>query len=102
MRSVLDFFILGRFFKDSKVATNLSEKGLFSDRNHAARQLAMLIEAGQVFSGELSTRVAFEQVLEVLKHRHGVIRGAVAVLDAKTQEIRIEVSTGLSDAGAYG
>ena len=89
------------FFKGSKVTTNLSEKGLFSDRNHAARQLAMLIEAGQVFSGELSTRVAFEQVLEVLKNRHGVIRGAVAVLDPKTQEIRIEVSTGLSDAGRF-
>jgi Nif-specific regulatory protein len=83
------------------VATNLSEKGLFNDRNLAARQLAMLIEAGHVFSGELSTRVAFEQVLDVLKRRHGVIRGAVAVLDPKSQEIRVEVSTGLSDAGRF-
>jgi Nif-specific regulatory protein len=97
-RSVLDFFI---GCKDLKVATNLSEKGLFSDRNHAARQLAMLVEAGRVFSGELSTRVAFEQVLDILKQRHGVVRGAVAVLDPKTQEIRIEVSTGLSDGGRF-
>src|SRR6266699_1480792 len=97
----MDFFI-GRFLvKDSRVATSLSDKGLFSDRNHAARQLAMLIEAGQVFSGELSTRVAFEQVLDILKHRHGMIRGAVAVLDAKSQEIRIEVSTGLTDGGRF-
>src|SRR5213594_4267845 len=59
----------------------------------------MLIEAGQVFSGELSTRTAFEQILDVLKRRHMVIRGAIALLDAKTQEIRIEVSTGLTDAG---
>src|SRR3989442_10696708 len=59
----------------------------------------MLIEAGQVFSGELSTRVAFEQVLEILKQRHGVIRSAVTLLDAKTQEIRVEVCNGLSDAG---
>src|SRR5881628_1349484 len=59
----------------------------------------MLIEAGQVFSGELSTRTAFEQILDVLKRRHRVIRGAIALLDAKTQEIRIEVSTGLTDAG---
>ena len=36
------------------MATNLSEKGLFSDRNHAARQLAMLIEVGHVF--QLGTR----------------------------------------------
>jgi Nif-specific regulatory protein len=81
------------------VATNLSEKGFFNERNDAARHLAMLADAGQVFGGELSTRVAFEQVLEILKERHGVIRGAVAVLDARSQEIRVEVSTGLTDAG---
>src|SRR5262249_44758708 len=34
-----------------------------------------------------------------LKRRHGLIRGAVTLLDAKTQEIRVEVSSGLSDAG---
>src|SRR5262245_10523632 len=67
----------------------------------AARQLAVLVEAGMVFGGELSTRLAFEQVLDVLKRRHGVIRGAVTLLNAKTQEIRVEVSTGLSDAGRF-
>src|SRR5437588_10361281 len=80
---------------------NLSEKGFLSERNDAARQLSMLIEVGQVFSGELSTRVAFEQVLDLLKQRHSVIRGAVALLDARSREIRIEVSTGLSDAGRF-
>lgn len=94
-------FLLGGFCKDENVATNLSERTLFSDRNLAAKHLALLIDVGQVFSGELSTRVAFEQVLDILKQRHGVVRGAVAVLDAKTQEIRIEVSTGLSDAGRF-
>ena len=81
------------------MATNLSERGSLGDRDGSAQQLAMLIEAGQVFSGELSTRTAFEQILDVLKRRHMVIRGAIALLDAKTQEIRIEVSTGLTDAG---
>jgi Nif-specific regulatory protein len=62
-------------------------------------QLATLADAGQVFSTELSTRAAFEGVLDVLTRRHGAIRGAVALLDPKTQEIRVDVSTGLSDAG---
>src|SRR6476646_8845745 len=65
----------------------------------AGRQLSVLVEAGLVFSGEASSRVAFEHVLDVLKRRHGVLRGAVALLDAKSQEIRVEVSSGLSDAG---
>ena len=50
-------------------------------------------------SAELSPRAAFAQVLEILKQRHGVIRGAVALLDARSLEIRVEVSAGLSDAG---
>ena len=70
------------------MATNLSEKGFFNERNDAVRHLAMLVEAGQVFGGELSTRVAFEQVLDVLKQRHNVIRGVIALLDAKSREIR--------------
>lgn len=59
----------------------------------------MLVEAGHVLSGELSPRVSFEQVLEILKHRHGMVRGAVTLLDARSSEIRVEISTGLSDAG---
>src|SRR5262245_49120990 len=65
----------------------------------AARQLAVLIEAGLVFTSELSARIAFEHVLEVLKRRHAVLRGAVTLLDPRSQEIRVEVSSGLSDAG---
>ncbi len=83
------------------MATNLSEKGFLNDRNHPARKLATVLEASQVFSGELSTRVAFDQVLGILKHSHNVVRGAVALLDPKSQEIRVEVSTGLSDAGRF-
>src|SRR5215813_13906668 len=65
----------------------------------ATQPRALLVEAGLVFSGELSPRIAFERVLEILKRHHGVVRGAVTLLDAKTQEIRVEVSSGLSDAG---
>ena len=83
------------------MATNLSEKKFDGERADAARQLTVLAEAGRVFSGELSPRAAFEQVLEILKLRHGVVRGAVTLLDAKSQEIRVEVSSGLSDAGRF-
>jgi Nif-specific regulatory protein len=82
-----------------EVATNLSENKFYGERMDAAQQLAVLVEAGLVFSGELSPRIAFERVLDTLKRRHGLIRGAVTLLDAKTQEIRVEVSSGLSDAG---
>src|SRR5437588_9726055 len=82
-----------------KVVSNLSEKDFGGDQNDAARLLAMLLEAGRVLSAELSPRAAFAQVLEILKQRHGVVRGAVALLDARSSEIRVEVSAGLSDAG---
>jgi Nif-specific regulatory protein len=83
----------------AKVVSNLSEKDFGGDRNDAARLLAMLLEAGRVLSAELSPRAAFAQVLEILKQRHGVVRGAVALLDARSSEIRVEVSAGLGDAG---
>ena len=83
----------------AKVVSNLSEKDFGGDHNDAARLLAMLLEAGHVLSAEMSPRAAFGQVLEILKQRHGVVRGAVALLDAKSAEIRVEVSAGLSDAG---
>src|SRR5436190_12707750 len=83
----------------AKVVSNLSQKDFGGDQNDAVRLLAMLLEAGRVLSAELSPRAAFAQVLEILKQRHGVIRGAVALLDARSSEIRVEVSAGLSDAG---
>ena len=59
----------------------------------------MLIDTGQVLSGELPPAAAFEQVLEILRQRHGIIRGTVTLLDARSEELRIEVCCGLSDAG---
>jgi Nif-specific regulatory protein len=64
-------------------------------------QLALLVEASQVFGRELSTHLAFKQVLEILKKRHGLIRGVVALLDSASREIRIDVSIGLSDGGRF-
>jgi Nif-specific regulatory protein len=61
----------------------------------------MLLRASQVLSSELSTHVAFKELLEILKLRYGVIRGVVFLLDADSEEIRVEASTGLSDAGRF-
>ena len=72
------------------MATNLSEKNIFGDKADAARQLAVLVDTGLVFSSELSPRVAFEQVLEVLKRRHGVIRGVVTLLDAQEAQSTVK------------
>ncbi len=81
------------------MATNLSDKKIYAERSDAVRQLAVLVEVGNILGGELSPRIAFEQVLELLKQRHGVVRGAVTLLNPRTQEIQVEISSGLSDAG---
>jgi Nif-specific regulatory protein len=62
-------------------------------------QLAMLTEASEVFSRELSTHVAFKEILEILKERHGVVHGIVAVLDPESERIRIEASVGSGEEG---
>src|SRR5262249_44029345 len=56
---------------------------------------------GHILSSELSPRSAFEKVLDILNQRHDVVRGAVTLLDSRTQEIRVDVSSGLSDAGRF-
>jgi Nif-specific regulatory protein len=83
------------------VATNLSEKRVNGERADAVQQLAVLVDMGHILSSELAPKSAFEKVLEILKQRHAVVRGAVTLLNAKTQEIRVEVATGLSDAGRF-
>jgi Nif-specific regulatory protein len=80
--------------------TNLSEKKL-SKASDVDFQLEMLSEATQLFSRELSSHTAFTQVLDMLRKRYGLIRGLVALLDPKSQEIRIEVSLGIQDAGRF-
>src|SRR5947199_10176984 len=42
---------------------------------------------------------SLDHVFQILRQRDGVIRGTVTLLDAKSSELRIEVSCGLSDAG---
>jgi Nif-specific regulatory protein len=64
-----------------------------------ARRLAMLVEIGNALAASISSRSAFQRVLEILERRFGMIRGIVSVLERKSGEIRIEASMGLSAAG---
>ena len=59
------------------MATNLSEKRVNGERADAVQQLAVLVDMGHILSSELSPRSAFEKVLEILKQRHAVVRGAL-------------------------
>jgi Nif-specific regulatory protein len=95
--NVLDFFLA--FLREiSQVDTYLSEN---TNGNQNGSKLEMLLRASQVLSSELSTHVAFKELLEILKLRYNVVRGVVFLLDADSEEIRIEASTGLSDAGRF-
>ena len=72
------------------------------ERTDAVQQLAVLVEMGHIFSGELSPkgriRTGFGH-FEATPWRRP--RRCDACSIAKTQEIRVEVSTGLSDAGRF-
>ena len=80
------------------MSTHLSEN-TFGNRTES--QLAILTEASQVLNSELSTHVAFKQLLDNLKQRCGVSRGVVFLFDPGTDELRIAASVGLSDAGRF-
>ena len=80
------------------MSTHLSEN-TFGNRTES--QLAILMETSQVLNSELSTHVAFKQLLDNLKQRCGVNRGVVFLFDPGTDEIRIAASVGLSDAGRF-
>jgi Nif-specific regulatory protein len=62
-------------------------------------QFAMLTEAGEVFSRELSIHVAFKEILEILKERLGLIHGTVTVIDPGSEAIRVEASVNAGDEG---
>ena len=74
------------------MATNLSYIKAASNKH-----LATLLEIGSALSASVSSRVAFQRVLEVLERCQGVIRGTVTVLDRQSGELRVEASIGLAD-----
>ena len=70
-----------------KLQTDLSER---KNGDHNEEKLDILIRACQVLGGELSTQVAFRELLQILKLRCGAIRSAVLLLDVNSHDIHIE------------
>jgi Nif-specific regulatory protein len=61
----------------------------------AERQMQALVDISQALSGPLNLRSALHRVLEVLARHHGVLRGAVTLLDGSGQ-LQVEASHGSS------
>ncbi len=81
-----------------KSSKDLADKKV--EQQGTGRQLEVLTQIGCILTGQLSPRMAFTQMLEVLKRQHDMVRGTVSLLDAKTREIRVEISSESSNAGS--
>src|SRR3989442_13573054 len=55
-----------------------------------------------MLAGTYSLKSALARVLETLGQDHGMIRSVVMLLDADTEELRVEASYGLDEGGARG
>ncbi len=47
-------------------------------------------------SGTLDLKTALDAVLEVLRHHHGILRSTVTLIDADTEDLRVEAGLGLT------
>ena len=65
-----------------------------------SRKLATFLGIGQMLAGTYSLKSALARVLETLGHDHGMVRSVVMLLDADTEELRVEASYGLDEGGA--
>ncbi len=65
-----------------------------------ARKLATFLETGQMLAGTFELKEALSRVLATLARHHGMMRGAVMLLDHDTTELRIVASHGLDEVGA--
>src|SRR5690606_9125635 len=75
-----------------------------ADAVHDVRQIAALTEIGQAVSGTLTLRSALVRVLEILGRHHGLVRGAVALINP-SGHLQVEATHGVpaDRAGArYG
>ncbi len=69
------------------------------EKSTEVRRLATFLDISQTLSGTLNLKQSLHQVLEILERFHGVIRGAVTLLDEETGELYIEASNGLTVRG---
>src|SRR6185295_11541649 len=64
------------------------------------RELATLLEIGQTLARTHQLKDALANMLEALGRHHGLIRGAVMLLDGDTSELHIEASYGINESEA--
>src|SRR6266480_889072 len=76
----------------------LNPKKTNADRDES-RKLATFLGIGQMLAGTYSLKSSLARVLETLGHDHGMVRSLVMLLDADTEELRVEASYGLDDGG---
>ncbi len=69
------------------------------EKSTEVRRLATFLDISQTLSGTLNLKQSLHQVLESLERFHGVMRGAVTLLDEETSELYIEASNGLTLRG---
>jgi Nif-specific regulatory protein len=69
------------------------------EKSSEVRRLATFLDISQTLSGTLNLKQSLHQVLESLERFHGVIRGAITLLDGETGALHIEASNGLSLRG---
>jgi Nif-specific regulatory protein len=77
----------------------LNPKKTNADRDES-RKLATFLGIGQMLAGTHSLKSALARVLETLGRDHGMVRSVVMLLDADTEELRVEASYGLDEGGA--
>ena len=77
----------------------MNPKKTNADREES-RKLATFLGIGQMLAGTYSLKSALARVLETLGHDHGMVRSVVMLLDADTEELRVEASYGLDEGGA--
>jgi Nif-specific regulatory protein len=66
------------------------------DKTGEVRKLSSLLEISQALSGTLNIKAALHKVLEVLERHHGMIRGAVTLLQEDSGELCIEAANGIA------
>ncbi|HKV40859.1 MAG TPA: sigma 54-interacting transcriptional regulator [Blastocatellia bacterium] len=64
------------------------------DQTEEVRKLSTLVEISQALSGTLNLTAALHKVLEILERHHGMIRGAVTLMQEETGELVVEASNG--------
>ena len=61
--------------------------------------LTRLLEISQALASTLDLKTALHRVLETLERHHGVVRGAVTLLNDQSKELSIEASIGINTEG---